>query len=73
MHGIFLDTKVRKRYIIYINISGEDKCEVTPVPIPNTEVKLDIAEDSWGSLPAKIGFRQFFIFLFSSVGRALGC
>ena len=42
------------------NISGEDECEGPPVPIPNTEVKLDIADDSWGSPPVKIGFRQFF-------------
>ena len=41
-------------------ISGEDECEVPPVPIPNTEVKLDIADDSWGSPPVKIGFRQIF-------------
>ncbi len=40
--------------------SGEDECEVPPVPIPNTEVKLDIADNSWGSPPAKIGFRQIF-------------
>ena len=45
---------------MYLNISGEDECEVPPVPIPNTEVKLDIADYSWGSPPAKIGFRQFF-------------
>ena len=43
-----------------LNISGEDECEVPPVPIPNTEVKLDIADDSWGSPPVKIGFRQIF-------------
>ena len=45
-----------------LNISGEDECEVPPVPIPNTEVKLDIADDSWGSPPVKIGFRQFFLY-----------
>ncbi len=43
-----------------LNISGEYECEVPPVPIPNTEVKLDIADDSWGSPPVKIGFRQIF-------------
>ncbi len=47
-------------YLYTLNFSGEDECEATPVPIPNTEVKLDIADDSWGSPPAKIGFRQFF-------------
>ena len=49
-----------------LNISGEDECEVPPVPIPNTEVKLDIADDSWGSPPVKIGFRQF---LYSSLAQ----
>ena len=27
--------------------SGEDNEEATPVPIPNTEVKLLCAEDTW--------------------------
>ena len=49
-----------RKFKIHINFSGEYECEVTPVPIPNTEVKLDIADDSWGSPPVKIGFRQFF-------------
>ena len=56
-----------KQYAKHINISGEDECEVPPVPIPNTEVKLDIADDSWGSPPVKIGFRQ--IFLYSSLAQ----
>ena len=55
-NGISTDRKFK----IHINISGEYECEVTPVPIPNTEVKLDIADDSWGSPPVKIGFRQIF-------------
>ena len=29
------------------NISGGYNGEVTPVPIPNTEVKLSSAEDTW--------------------------
>ena len=37
------------------NISGEDVSEVTPVPIPNTEVKLEVAEDSKGTPLVKIG------------------
>ena len=57
----------------HINISGENVDEVTPVPIPNTEVKLDVADNSWGMPPVKIGVRQIFLFLFSSVGRAPGC
>ena len=57
-----------------VNISGDNNGEVTPVPIPNTEVKLSGAEDTWlvtawenRTLP------DFFIFLNSSVGRAFGC
>ena len=41
--------------------SGEDDREVTPVPIPNTEVKLSSADDSWGLPPVKIGIRQIFL------------
>ena len=42
--------------------SGENDGEVTPVPIPNTEVKLSSADDSWGLPPVKIGIRQIFIY-----------
>ena len=35
--------------------SGDDGKEVTPVPIPNTEVKLFSADGSWGSPPARVG------------------
>ena len=42
------------------NISGEDIDVVTPVPIPNTEVKHIGADDSLGSPPAKIGICQIF-------------
>ena len=55
--------RVEKRNLLYIKFSGEDVIEVTPVPIPNTEVKLNIADNSWGMPPVKIGIRQiFFIF-----------
>jgi hypothetical protein len=30
-------------------LSGDDGREVTPVPIPNTEVKLSSADGSWGN------------------------
>ena len=30
-----------------LNISGDYNGEDTPVPIPNTEVKLSSAEDTW--------------------------
>ena len=35
--------------------SGDDGKEVTPVPIPNTEVKLFSADGSWGSPPVRVG------------------
>ena len=28
-------------------LAGDDDAEVTPVPIPNTEVKLCSADDTW--------------------------
>ena len=45
-----------------------------PVPIPNTEVKPKCAENTCG-LPCWKDrlLPDFNIFLFSSVGRALGC
>ena len=30
-----------------LNHSGKDNGEATPVPIPNTEVKLSCAENTW--------------------------
>ena len=33
------------------NIVGVDRIEGTPVPIPNTEVKLNYAEDTWVVTP----------------------
>ena len=57
-----------------VKISGGNGWEATPVPIPNTEVKLPRADNTWlataredRSLPDSI------IFLHSSVGRARGC
>ena len=37
---------------------GDDSEEVTPVPIPNTEVKLFSANGSWGFPPVRVGRRQ---------------
>ena len=42
-------------------IVGVDYNEGPPVPIPNTEVKLAVAEDSNGSLIVKIGICQIFL------------
>ena len=44
--------------------SGDEGEEVTPVPIPNTEVKLFSADGSRGLPPVRVGRRracQFFI------------
>ena len=54
-------------------ISGDNNEEEIPVPMPNTEVKLLGAEDTY-ELPCWENRKSpDFIFLFSSVGRALGC
>ena len=45
----------------YTKKRGEDVSEVTPVPIPNTEVKLEIAENSKGMPLVKIGFCHVYI------------
>ncbi len=37
---------------------GGDSEEVTPVPMPNTEVKLFSADGSWGFPPVRVGRRQ---------------
>ena len=37
--------------------SSDDGEEVTPVPIPNTEVKLFSADGSWGFPPVRVGRR----------------
>ena len=44
--------------------------EVTPVPIPNTEVKLTRVDDTWLATAWESRSAPTFIFLLSSVGRA---
>ena len=39
----------------FYTLSGNDGKEVTPVPIPNTEVKLFSADGSWGVPPVRVG------------------
>ena len=39
-------------------LSGNDGEEATPVPMPNTEVKLFSADGSWGFPPVRVGRRQ---------------
>ena len=36
-------------------MSGNDGEEATPVPIPNTEVKLLSADGSWDFVPVRVG------------------
>ena len=42
--------------------SGDDSQVVTPVPMPNTEVKHLNAESSWGLPPVRIGRCQAYFF-----------
>ena len=56
-----------------MNIVGVYCSEVTPVPIPNTEVKLTYVDDTWLVTAWESRTTPAFIFLLSSVGRALGC
>ena len=56
-----------------LNHTGGDYCEATPVPIPNTEVKLACAENTWLETARKDRLLPVFLFLNSSVGRAFGC
>ena len=62
-------------------LSGNDGEEATPVPMPNTEVKLFSADGSWGFPPVRVGRCQVvlnykvcvyttFIRRISSAGRA---
>ena len=41
-----------------LTMFGDDSEEVTPVPIPNTAVKLFSADGSWGFPPVRVGRRQ---------------
>ena len=54
-------------------IIGAYSVEVPPVPIPNTAVKLNCVEDTWLVTAWENRTVPPFIFLHSSVGRALGC
>ena len=59
--------------MIHLNISGDNGIEVPPVPIPNTEVKLYSADDTWWETARESRSLPDLIFLYSSVGRACGC
>ena len=52
---------------------GVDDVEGPPVPMPNTEVKLNGAENTWMVTSRKDRKMPTLIFLHSSVGRAHDC
>ncbi len=64
---------IRRDSNLYIQFSGDYYIRVIPVPMPNTEVKPYVLKILANFFAGKIGRRQIFIFLVSSVGRALGC
>ena len=49
--------------------SGDDSQVVTPVPMPNTEVKHLNAESSWGLPPVRIGRCQAIYFIYSAIAQ----
>ncbi len=55
--------------------ASADSAQDPPVPMPNTEVKLSSAENTWVATPREdrevLAF--FYIFPNSSVGRARDC
>ena len=53
--------------------TGANGGEVPPVPIPNTEVKLTGADDTWLATAWNNRKTPTQIFLLSSAGRACGC
>ena len=59
-------------YAFFIQLTrvGAYGNEVTPVPIPNTEVKLIHVDDTWLVTARESRKMPAFIFLLSSVGRA---
>ena len=68
------DLRVNKRDTVKRSIAvGVNDDEGPPVPIPNTVVKLISAENTWRAAAREDKSTPTYIFLLSSVGRALGC
>ncbi len=55
-----LTTRIWYNNSCVVKLSGDDGEEVTPVPIPNTEVKFFSADGSRGLPPVRVGRRQAF-------------
>ena len=70
---LFLQYPTGRRKPPLRNIVGVDDGEGPPVPIPNTEVKLISAEDTWLVTARDNRMTPTLIFLNSSAGRACGC
>ena len=59
--------------VVKSDIVGVDGVGGPPVPMPNTEVKPDSAEDTWLVTTRENRKMPTLIFLHSSVGRAHDC
>ncbi len=53
--NIILLVLEKRFYISGLKRSGDDGREVTPVPMPNTAVKLSSADGNWGVSPVRVG------------------
>ncbi len=63
--------KVQAKYLE--RLSGGNDGKATPVPIPNTAVKLPGADDTRTAASLEKQVSAGYIILNSSVGRACGC
>ena len=61
---------MRKAFLNIVRVNGD---EGTPVPIPNTVVKLVNGDNTWLATARKDNKARTSTFLNSSVGRACGC
>ena len=66
-------TRISDKKVNIIEVVGIDDAEGTPVPIPNTEVKVGGAEDTWLVTAWENKEMPTRIILNSSAGRACGC
>ena len=63
---------VLKEYPSNLILSGNDGEEATPVPMPNTEVKLFSADGSWGIPPVRVGRCQANLYRFNFIIWPIG-